>query len=145
LTNSQNQNNKQFYNRYIFWGNLCVCNPATFHCHWSASTKQGKWAVMYMCVKGINFSSFYNLSIGFWNCSDNVVFFSSSFYPYIRYIFILLQLVASEKKVFSFIFLQGCYIGSGEWYMKNQPPILFTKGLSSFREGVKTVFQKVPC
>ena len=28
-----------------------------------------------ICVKGINFDSFYDFSIGFWNCFDNVVFF----------------------------------------------------------------------
>ena len=30
--------------------------------------------VMYLCVRGIGFASFYDLSIGFWNCSGNVVF-----------------------------------------------------------------------
>jgi len=27
------------------------------------------------CVRRINFASFYDFSIGFWNCSDFVVFF----------------------------------------------------------------------
>ena len=29
---------------------------------------------MYMCVRSINFTSFYNFLIGFWNCSDSVKF-----------------------------------------------------------------------
>ena len=29
---------------------------------------------MYICVKGIDFASFYDFCIGFWNCSDSVVF-----------------------------------------------------------------------
>ena len=28
------------------------------HIHWSACTKPGKWAVMYLCVRGIDFVSF---------------------------------------------------------------------------------------
>ena len=31
--------------------------------------------VMYLCVRGINFASFYDFDILFWNCSDSVVFF----------------------------------------------------------------------
>ena len=30
---------------------------------------------MYMCVRGINFDSFYCFSVWFWECSDSVVFF----------------------------------------------------------------------
>jgi hypothetical protein len=30
---------------------------------------------MYMSVKGIDFATFYDFDIVFWNCSDNVVFF----------------------------------------------------------------------
>ena len=30
---------------------------------------------MYLCVRGIDFAPFYAISIGFWNCSDSVVFF----------------------------------------------------------------------
>jgi hypothetical protein len=37
--------------------------------------KTGKWAVM--CVKGIDFVSFYDFAIEFWNCSDIVVFILS--------------------------------------------------------------------
>jgi hypothetical protein len=32
-------------------------------------------AVMVLCVRDINFSSFFNFSIEFWKCSDNVVLF----------------------------------------------------------------------
>ena len=31
-----------------------------------ACTKQGRWAVIYLCVRDIDFASFYYLSIGFW-------------------------------------------------------------------------------
>ena len=33
------------------------------------------WAVMYLCIKGINFVSFYDFDILFWNCSDSVIYF----------------------------------------------------------------------
>ena len=36
-------------------------NPATFY--WSTCTKQGKWAVMYLCGRGIDFASFYDYDI----------------------------------------------------------------------------------
>jgi hypothetical protein len=36
--------------------------------------------IMYLCVVGINFASFYNYAIVFWNCSDSVVHFVFSFY-----------------------------------------------------------------
>jgi hypothetical protein len=29
---------------------------------------------MYLCAKAIDFASFYDFSIGFWNCFDSVVF-----------------------------------------------------------------------
>ena len=35
---------------------------------------------MYLCVKGVDISSFYDFDIWFWNCSDSVVFFAFSFY-----------------------------------------------------------------
>jgi len=44
--------------------------------YWSACTKPGKWVVMYLCVRGFDFASFYDFSIGFLNCSHSVVFFS---------------------------------------------------------------------
>ena len=33
------------------------------------------WAVMYLCINGINFVSFYDFDILFWNCSDSVIYF----------------------------------------------------------------------
>jgi hypothetical protein len=47
------------------------------YCYWSAwiHTKPGRWAVMYMCFRGIHLTSFCEFSIGFWNFSDIVVFF----------------------------------------------------------------------
>jgi len=32
---------------------------------------------MHLCVKGIDFASVYNFSVGFWNCFNSVVFFFS--------------------------------------------------------------------
>ena len=37
---------------------------------------------MYTCVRVIDFASFCDFSIGFWNCSDNVVFLGFSFYQH---------------------------------------------------------------
>ena len=42
--------------------------------YWSACINPGNWVVMYLCVRGIDFSIFYDLTIGFWNCSDSVYF-----------------------------------------------------------------------
>jgi hypothetical protein len=36
--------------------------------------KTGQWAVMYLCVRSIDFASFYDFDIWYWNCSDSVVF-----------------------------------------------------------------------
>ena len=46
-----------------------IHNPAILY--WNVCTKTGKLAVIYLCVSDIDFA------IGFWNCSDNVVFFFS--------------------------------------------------------------------
>jgi hypothetical protein len=32
---------------------------------------------MYLCAKVINFASFYDFTVRFWNCSDSVVFFGT--------------------------------------------------------------------
>jgi hypothetical protein len=37
--------------------------------HWSACIMPGKWAVVYLCVRGIDYASFYDLSV-IWNFSD---------------------------------------------------------------------------
>jgi len=46
---------------------------------------------MYMFVTGIKFGSFYDILIGFWNCSNNVVFFTCHFIAYERNWWSLLQ------------------------------------------------------
>jgi len=46
-----------------------------FHFYGNACTKPGKWAVMSLCVRGIDFGSFFDFSIGVWKCSDRVIFF----------------------------------------------------------------------
>jgi len=40
-----------------------------------------------ICIRGIDFSFFYDFSIGILNLSDHVVFFSSSFYYTISTVF----------------------------------------------------------
>ena len=35
--------------------------------------------VMYLCVRGIDLTSFSDVSIGYWSCSDSVVFFVCHF------------------------------------------------------------------
>ena len=45
-----------------------------------AMLSQDKSDVMYMCVNGIQFVSFYDFPIGFCNCTDSVVIFSFSLY-----------------------------------------------------------------
>ena len=46
------------------------------------SVTSQKSARLSTCVRGISFAPFYNLSIGFWNCSDIVVFFFSVLLTY---------------------------------------------------------------
>jgi len=41
---------------------------------WSDNAKPVKWAVMYLCVWGIDFAFFYDFSIECWNCMGSVVF-----------------------------------------------------------------------
>jgi hypothetical protein len=38
-------------------------------------TMPGKWTALCTCARSIDLASFYEISIGFWNCSDTVVFF----------------------------------------------------------------------
>jgi hypothetical protein len=70
----------------------CRIGLASFHFSWEAPVwnlphaNKGKYAVMYLYVRGIDFPSFCDLSICFWNCSDGVVFFCVSFY-YFNYHF----------------------------------------------------------
>ena len=42
------------------------------------------WAVMHTCIRGIDLASFcLNFSMGFWNCSDSVIFLCFSFHSII--------------------------------------------------------------
>ena len=43
-----------------------MLNPSTFY--WNVYTKPEKWEVMYLCVRVINFASFFDFDIWFWNC-----------------------------------------------------------------------------
>jgi hypothetical protein len=52
-----------------------------FYC--SACTKSGKWAIMYVCVRGVIVSSFYDFDIWFWNSSDWEILFVFSSYCYV--------------------------------------------------------------
>ena len=55
-----------------------LLNPPTLY--WSARTEPGKWVVMYLYIRGIDFDFFYDFDIWFWNCSDSVLFCCCSFY-----------------------------------------------------------------
>ena len=35
---------------------------------------------MHLCIRGIDFASFYDFDIWFWNCSDSVIFLASFYY-----------------------------------------------------------------
>jgi len=79
IQNKTKQKNKQWYTKHYIerkrsnntkaiktWGELrCFgtieFNTATFY--WSVCTKQGKWAVMYMCNRGIDFASIYTICL----------------------------------------------------------------------------------
>jgi hypothetical protein len=45
------------------WGHTTSLTPPTFVLY--AFNKPGKWAVMYLCVRGINFASLYDFDISF--------------------------------------------------------------------------------
>jgi hypothetical protein len=51
--------------------------------HWSACAKAEKWAVIYLCARGIHFASLSCFYIWFWKCSDRVAFFVFNFLVYI--------------------------------------------------------------
>ena len=48
-------------------------NSITFHC--IACTKPAKWVVMYLCIRGIDFASFYDIGIRFWSVLWYLLFF----------------------------------------------------------------------
>jgi len=47
-----------FHQKVSFWP-IKLVQPSTFH--WNTCTNPGKWAVMYLCVKGIDFAFFYGV------------------------------------------------------------------------------------
>ena len=53
---------------------LCEYTSLTLTFYWSTCVVLGKWTVVYMCVRDIKCDFFYNISIEFWNCSDNMIF-----------------------------------------------------------------------
>ena len=55
---------KIFWFAQIFWVGRLTANKQYFNL-----------GLMYLCVRGITFASFYDFAIGFWNCSVSVVFF----------------------------------------------------------------------
>jgi hypothetical protein len=59
------------------WAHITSLTRHVTYC-WSVCPKQGKWSVVYLCVRGIDFVSFYDFAIGFWNCSDSVVIWNCS-------------------------------------------------------------------
>jgi len=44
-------------------------------CYWSSYTKPGKRAVIHLCARFIDFASFCDFDILFWNCFDSVEYF----------------------------------------------------------------------
>ena len=49
--------------------------------------------VIYLCVRGIDFAPFYAISIGFWNCSDSVVFWGGGLGFFFNNAAILLNII----------------------------------------------------
>ena len=62
------------------WPHKTSLIPVTFY--WSACTKTWKWAVMHLCVSGIDFASFYDS-----------IFWFSKFFDCGIFFFILLQVI----------------------------------------------------
>ena len=54
------------------WTHKTSFISATFY--WRACIMSWKWAVIYLCVRYIDFASFYDFDIGLWIYSDRVVF-----------------------------------------------------------------------
>ena len=73
---------------------------AFFFLYWSACIKSGKWAVMYILylfLRGIDFSSFYDFGIWFRNCSESAVFCVTSIHVISN--LLTTQKVKQRKKV----------------------------------------------
>ena len=67
-------------------------------------TMPEKYVVMFVCVCGIQFASFCDISIEFWNYSDSVVFLF-----FIWYIFLQLQIYINAQKIQYIIFCLTLY------------------------------------
>ena len=83
------------FHEEVRFGPTKLFNHATLY--WSFWTKSGKWTVMYMCPRDIDFVSFYDFSIEFWNCSDSVVFLVFVFFTLINLIVPVVVLCFGQK------------------------------------------------
>jgi len=55
----------------LVWYVMYLCDSS-----WTSVVVHGLvWYVMYLCGSGIDFASFYDISIRIWSCSDSVLFF----------------------------------------------------------------------
>ena len=57
----------------IVWAHKTSLNPPLFI--EMSGQNQDSERYVYLCARGIEFVSFYDFSIGFWNCSDILVSF----------------------------------------------------------------------
>ena len=48
-------------------------------------TNPGNWTVMYLCVSGVDFTSFYDFAIRLWKCSDSVILFAFHLFHYFKF------------------------------------------------------------
>ena len=66
-----------------------------------------------MCVRGLNLASFYDFSVGFWNCSNNVGVFCFSLFKYSLSLQvglltqILICSLHSDVTILSFVYFPG--------------------------------------
>ena len=72
------------------------CN---YHFYWSTCAKPVKWTIMYLCVRSIEFMSFYEFEIWFWNCSDSVVIFVFNFIVIYKHILLYVPLCDKNLSV----------------------------------------------
>ena len=61
-------------------------------------TQLVNWTVVYFCVGGIEFASFYDVSIVYWKYSDRVLFFSTKSYTIAFDLLLLWTLLPSNFK-----------------------------------------------
>ena len=85
----------------------------------SAYTKLEKWSVLYLCA--MYFVSFYDFSVVFWKCSDNVVFFVFLLYfgnvPTVWYFLFFCCILEMFRQcgIFCFSLYLTRYIRAGKW------------------------------